>query len=169
MKETFNDPPNPKDQALWDLYAGQGQGPGYDLSNPETLNALAAWAEGRTEDPGRRTMERHLAGSSQALDDLVFVRRVLQGPLPEASAGHIRRARGLLPVRQGARRPDTSIGTGPLVTLTGGRLALLTAALLLVVVASFQTGAGISWQQATLDRLTLEELPLLNPTGGVEP
>ena len=124
----------------------------------EDFNALAALLDGHVDDPGHERAERLLARSEQALDDLVSVREVLDGPLDQPPSELIRRVSDLVRPRTGQGRymglamPSGWVRLGE--WLAGAALCLVLA------IGGFRLGQDLGQLHYQQEALVLSELPL---------
>lgn len=155
-----------EEAALWRRFAPARREGEHDLENPETLNALAAFAEGHADDPGRDRIERRLLHSDAALEDLAFLRWMQASDAPPLPDGIIERAEEL--IRDGAPAGAAAKRLSGRFWETGARAvfgrawipAMSAAGLLLFSLAGFQLGMGVRQSQLTIDRLLVAELPV---------
>lgn len=156
-----------EEAALWSRFAPRRSEPEEPLYDPEMLNALAAYAEGRAQDPGRERIERRLLASDALLDDLLFLREVSESGLPPVPERRVARAQAL--VKAATARPPSRPrfshwlgGWNGHATALGRALTLVigATALMAVSVAGFQLGAGARRQQSMVEQLLLTDLPM---------
>jgi anti-sigma factor RsiW len=151
---------------LWEQFVSPDSEVEYDLQNPEILNALAAYADGREDDPARERIERLLLGSDLALDDLAFLREMEAADSVEIPAAIMQRARSLVgedsPQPATEQRPsdlyaDMSDTGTPTVAVHGWSTGVILACMLCVSLAGFMLGIGTQNQQMVADQLILSE------------
>jgi anti-sigma factor RsiW len=142
---------------LWKQFTSAERNAEYDLQNPEILNALAAYADGREDDPARERIERLLLGSDLALDDLAFLREMEAADSVEIPAAIMQRARSLVgedsPQPATEQRPsdlyaDMSDTGTPTVAVHGWSTGVILACMLCVSLAGFMLGIGTQNQQS---------------------
>jgi hypothetical protein len=155
---------------LWKQFASAERNAEYDLHNPELLNALAAYAEGRLDDPGRERIERLLLESDMALDDLAFLREMEQTEPVDLPADIQQRARSLIEdtPRSVQQQPSGWFGgliSGQLVVARGWAVGMMCAGLVCFSLVGFQLGMGTQHQQMVVDQLILSEFPVTLNSG----
>jgi hypothetical protein len=151
---------------LWQQFASPERQGDYDLHNPELLNALAAYAEGRADDPGRERIERLLLHSDTALDDLAFLREMETTEPVELPEEIQARARAL--IADAPTQPDSETKpagwfggfiAGHTLAARGLTAGLMFAGLVCFSLVGFQLGVGTQQQQLAIDNLILSEFP----------
>jgi hypothetical protein len=168
--QTDQEANNREEAELWKQFASPERETEYDLNNPETLNAMAAYAEGRGADPGRGQLEQQLLQSEQALDDLAFMREMEKADLAQVPAEIEQRASSLVNGDEAQSAAPKGLlswlgGVGDLITgktlvAPGWAAGVTLAGIVTVALIGFQMGMGIQQQQMLVENLMLSEFPV---------
>lgn len=168
--QTDQEPNNREEAELWKQFAAPERDGDYDLNNPETLNAMAAYAEGRGDDPGRERLEQQLLESEQAQDDLAFLREMEKAEPTKVSSEMQQRASSLvegdevMPVAAkglfGWLGAAGDLITGKTLVTPGWAAGVTLAGVAVVALIGFQMGMGIHQQQMLVENLMLSEFPV---------
>jgi hypothetical protein len=168
--QTDREANNQEEAELWEQFASPERVADYDLNNPETLNAMAAYAEGRADDPGRERLEQQLLESGQALDDLAFLREMEKSESINIPEQIQQRARSL--VESSDAKPAATKGpfawlgavgdliSGKTLVAPGWAAGVTLAGVAVVALVGFQMGMGIQQQQIMVESLMLSEFPV---------
>jgi hypothetical protein len=131
---------------------------------------MAAYAEGRGDDPGRARLEQQLLHSEQALDDLAFLREMEKAELAQTPEEMQQKASSLLQgddVNPAAGKEPFGWldGVGDLIrgkklVSPGWAAGVTLAGVVAVALIGFQMGMGIQQQQMLVENLMLSEFPV---------